>query len=326
MDDARGSLEAPWFESPFFERELEKSDLDPETRALVRSFADNGYIVFDGRIEDFDRLAAEIDSGLAERFAENNRVQDAWRYLPQVRRLATEPRIKEVLEALYRRRPFPFQTINFRRGSQQPTHSDLAHFDSMPNRFMAGVWVALEDVQPDGGPLHYFPGSHRLPVYWPHELGVSGSRTNFDDVYPIYERFLGDMVTAAGLKKEILQVSKGQVVIWAANMLHGGEPITNPEATRRSQVTHFYFEGCRYWTPVRSDPPLGRIHWRRVVNVETGAVEPHHYHGNDVRLPLHRTLRDSYEYALNDPGRFGSFARGASTARNKLVSAMRPSG
>jgi len=28
----RGQLDRPWFESPFFERELADSDLDPQTR------------------------------------------------------------------------------------------------------------------------------------------------------------------------------------------------------------------------------------------------------------------------------------------------------
>jgi hypothetical protein len=26
----------------------------------------------------------------------------------------------------------------------------------------------------------------------------------------------------------------------------------DPESTRKSQVTHYYFEGCRYWTPMLS--------------------------------------------------------------------------
>ena len=30
---------------------------------------------------------------------------------------------------------------------------------------MCGVWVALEDITEDNGPLHYYPGSHRLPDY-----------------------------------------------------------------------------------------------------------------------------------------------------------------
>ena len=33
----------------------------------------------------------------------------------------------------------------------------------MPEGFMCGVWVALEDMDMDNGPLVYYPGSHQLP-------------------------------------------------------------------------------------------------------------------------------------------------------------------
>ena len=38
---------APWFMSPFFEREAAARGLDPETEAQVRSFAEQGYLVVD---------------------------------------------------------------------------------------------------------------------------------------------------------------------------------------------------------------------------------------------------------------------------------------
>ncbi len=41
----------------------------------------------------------------------------------------------------------------------------MVHFNSIPQRFMCGVWVAMEDIAPDNGPLHYYPGSHKLPFY-----------------------------------------------------------------------------------------------------------------------------------------------------------------
>ena len=34
----------------------------------------------------------------------------------------------------------------------------------------------------------------------------------------------------------------------------------DPQSTRKSQVTHYYFEGCRYWTPMLSAP--GKMHMR----------------------------------------------------------------
>lgn len=294
----RGQLDRPWFESPFFEQELDHSDLDPETRELVRSYSRDGYAVVDLRTPEFDRIAERIDQALRERHATGpNRIPDAWRDVPEVRELAANAKVKHTLQALYKRRPIPFQTLNFHRGTEQRTHSDMAHFDSMPQRFMAGVWVALEDIGPGSGPLHYYPGSHRLPAYLPHEIGLPLTEPRASK-YQEYERFLDRLLEAADLRKETVQPRKGEAFIWAANLLHGGEPIDDPGSTRRSQVTHFYFEDCRYWTPLNSDPPLGRIFWRRVVNVETGEVEPHHYKGKRVRLPLTASLRGALDARL----------------------------
>ena len=37
----------PWFMSPLFERTLAEKELDPDTEALVRDLAENGYVVID---------------------------------------------------------------------------------------------------------------------------------------------------------------------------------------------------------------------------------------------------------------------------------------
>ena len=48
---------------------------------------------------------------------------------------------------------------------------DAVHFHALPHGLCA-VWVALEDVSA-GGPLVYFPGSHRLPYLAARDLGLS---------------------------------------------------------------------------------------------------------------------------------------------------------
>jgi hypothetical protein len=45
---------------------------------------------------------------------------------------------------------------------------------------------------------------------------------------------------------------KGQALIWAANLLHGGSVQHDPARTRWSQVTHYYFRDCIYYTPAFS--------------------------------------------------------------------------
>ena len=93
---------------------------------------------------------------------DERRVQDAWVVSESVRSIATAPAVIELLRATYGREPLPFQTLNFRVGSEQRPHSDAMHFNSEPPGFMCGLWIALEDIGPDQGPLVYYPGSHRL--------------------------------------------------------------------------------------------------------------------------------------------------------------------
>jgi hypothetical protein len=56
--------------------------------------------------------------------------------------------------------------------------------------------------------------------------------------------------------------------VWAANLLHGGSAISRPGSTRRSQVTHYFFEGCIHYTPVYSNASLGEIYLRRVFDIQ----------------------------------------------------------
>ena len=59
---------------------------------------------------------------------------------------------------------FPVSNPQFPRWHAQHFHTDSVHFSSCPERFMAGVWVALEDIDSDNGPLILYPGSHALPI------------------------------------------------------------------------------------------------------------------------------------------------------------------
>ena len=196
-------------------------------------------------------IAANTVSAASEftRAIDGNRQQDAWRSVPAVREIALDPGVLGMLRMLYEgRRPIPFQTLNFPRGTQQAVHSDTVHFDTDPPGWMAGVWVALEDVHPDSGPLVYYPGSHRLPVHRMESFGLQPKR----EYYPIYEQAMANVVAVNRLQPAYATIRRGECLIWAANLLHGGSPILNPSLSRRSQVTHYFFEqpGVRFLTPL----------------------------------------------------------------------------
>jgi hypothetical protein len=268
-------MNVPWVDSPFLPKELEESSLDETTKEMVRQYAEKGYLIIETGLPEstFDRIV-EL---LAPHYTDP-RIQDAWKITPLVRDVAGCPKVLDILRILYRREPFPFQTLNFHVGSQQRTHSDAIHFYSVPQRFMCGVWVALEDTDETNGPLHYYPGSHKLPFYDMADIGIKGSQYfNSYDKYNAYEDFVQNLMVATGQKKEVFRVRKGQALIWSANLFHGGEPILRAGSTRHSQVTHYFFQDCLYYSPLWSDIPVEKMYMRRPLNILTGQVMENRY-------------------------------------------------
>lgn len=292
-------MNVPWFESPFFEKLAQESNLDEKTLALVKKFAKDGYVIVDPEILNFNEKADKIIHGLADEYREKGRIQDAWRFHPYVKEFALSPAILKLLKVLYQRDPIPFQTLNFYKGTEQKTHSDTVHFHSIPQRYMAGVWIALEDINANNGPLHYYPGSHKLPCYDLHDIGLSGSDQKQPyELYPQYENFVANLMKTSGFKREELNMPKGMALIWSANLFHGGTPIRDKNSTRHSQVTHYYFSNCRYYTPLMSDPYLGKVHWRQISDITTGRFVPHMYNGKKVNIPLNQRLYTSLRERL----------------------------
>lgn len=276
-----GLMALPWTDSPFLEEALTASGLPPAKAELVRRFARDGYLIFDLDVDDIDEVATRIAEDLRPLYvnAEHRRVQDAWTFHADVKRLAILPQVLDLLRLLYRREPIPFQTLNFEVGTEQKAHSDIVHFYSVPARYMCGCWVALEDIDADNGPLFYYPTSNRLPDYHLLEIGLPG----IHDAYPYYEEFVEKLVEAKALRRLEVNVRRGQALLWAANLLHGGSPIRDRSRTRQSQVTHYFFENCTYYIPRLSEVP-GRLCVREVFDIRTGRPVPQFHAGERVDL------------------------------------------
>jgi Phytanoyl-CoA dioxygenase (PhyH) len=279
----------PWTESPFFEHELAESALSDEDKAFAKGFAENGYAIFDPGLGEplIDALNASMAPHF-EKLGEDKRLQDAWKFDENVRKVAIADRVLDRLRLLYQREPIPFQTLSFPVGTQQHTHSDMVHFNSIPQRFMCGVWMAMEDITPDNGPLHYYPGSHKLPFYDMIDMGVKASdhieTKKAIMAYAVdYTNFIQEMIKALELRKQTLTIKKGQAMIWSANLLHGGEKINTPGASRLSQVTHYYFENCIYYVPRLSDIAINKLYLNNLINIRTGEPVANTYFGEEIK-------------------------------------------
>jgi ectoine hydroxylase-related dioxygenase (phytanoyl-CoA dioxygenase family) len=265
-------------------------------RAMLAEFSERGFVVI-----DLDTPPGDIVADLSREYRGLHRIQDGWRKHPSVRELACKTQVIDALRTLYGRDAFPFQTLNFDSGTEQATHSDTIHFDSVPAGFMAGVWVALEDVDADNGPLHYFPGTHRLPHLTLADAGIRGAGDGYNSYQPHYEPMIRDFVERGGYERAEGYLKRGQALIWAANLLHGGSPIRGAGRTRHSQVTHYYFTDCAYFTPMQSDLNLGRIKRRYPTDIRTNKGVENRYLGNAVQTPLLARTEAWLKRALRPP-------------------------
>jgi hypothetical protein len=279
------TLSIPWTESPFFEQllERERARFTSDEIQQLRFFSENGYLIFDPKVpnELLSGAIEELEGKHAlDQHGKEVRLQDGWAQSPSVKQIATWPDVLATLQMLYQRAPIPFQTLNFVYGTQQRTHSDTIHFQSYPNNFMCGVWVALEAVDADNGPLHYYPGSQKLPLY---DTSTFHGKTGLAN-YKHYEDFIEAITSMGKFKRETVRMQKGEAIIWSANLLHGGERINDPSRTRHSQVTHYYFENCMYYTPLASDPFMKEIFFRHegLIDVRTGVPIQQYHKGRPV--------------------------------------------
>lgn len=281
MADTTARTSDPWVESPWVEDDIIERELSPEMAAIARHYHSEGFAVIPGLVDD--ELIVRILDDLIEPLSSVSRVQDAWKFSPAVRELAVMPDVLEVLRTLYGREPVPFQTLNFEFGTQQRPHSDTVHFSSVPRRYMCGVWVALEDVDAGNGPLFYYPGSQRLPDPFFQRFGLPAGMPSYDG----YEIAQEALLTAHGLEPIEFHAKAGDALIWSANIVHGGKPIAEDGRTRWSQVTHYFFDGCIYVTPMHSDPEIGEWFVRSdLENIATGKPATHSYNHEPVHFEI----------------------------------------
>ena len=215
----------------------------------IEQYNKNGYLVVKSVIDNdiIDSIVNEI----YEKHPENknqHRITDAWKQYDIIGYLAFNKKIMNVLYQLYSRKPLPFQTLNFYLGTEQKIHSDQIHFCSDPINLMCGVWIALEDISMESGPLIYYPKSHKLPFYTMHRLKIEPGN------YAEYEKKIEQKINTIGLSPKYGNIKKGDIIIWHANLLHGGSKRNNINLTRKSIVIHYFFENCKYWTPLLSKP------------------------------------------------------------------------
>lgn len=211
--------------------------------------------------DQVDAVNLEIDRIVSENKANyrnnKNKIMFAIHQSNVIKKIAEDEQLLSILDLLMDKPLDLFQSINFRTGSQQRSHSDSIHMTTFPFGNIIACWVALEDITADSGPLHYYPGSHKLPYIMNKEFDNVGSKWSFGDKdYGAYENRIAQEKEKHSLTKQVFLAKKGDVFIWHANLLHGGELVTNPTSTRKSMVLHYYTRDALCYHEITQRPTL----------------------------------------------------------------------
>ena len=237
-------------------------NLDTQSQKSLLNFENAGYAVLNQYFDEstVDNINTEIDQLLRAKevsFTNGNKIMFAIHKSKFLKTLGENKGLLELLSSIIHENVKLFQSINFKMGSEQHTHSDSIHMTIFPLGGLLGVWIALEDIELDNGPLHYYPGSHQLPYYLNEDYNNEG---NFFLIgakdYSQYEKMIEEKISENSIEKKVFTAKKGDLLIWHANLFHGGEPHLNKTKTRKSMVLHYFAENRICYHEITQRPAL----------------------------------------------------------------------
>lgn len=264
----RPGREVPWLDRPDAKAALsahpDLSSLPESTRESLLGWIDNGYMILPNFFEGaaIDAINSSLD-GLIDRGEATTNPRDRGRVMnpfvqsKEVSDALTSPELLRLLSFTLGKDVRLFQGMHFFVGSQQAAHSDFFHMSTEPIGYLIAIWVALEDVSPESGPVFYYPGSHKLPYLMSEGLEArSGPLFVAKGKDEEYSRRLLAAVTEAGIEPVEFLAKKGDVLVWHANLVHGGHSIERNGATRRSLVAHYFAQDVLCYHEVTERPAL----------------------------------------------------------------------
>jgi len=255
----------PWLDRPDalenIATRLAAGTILEEEAVQCRNWVRDGYVILRGLLDSatlepvWRAYQEAVDRGRIVLEPESAGPGDAYpgRYLNPHRKVgafctvAKSPALFRWLRLLLEREPKVLQTIASHKGSQQPEHSDSIHMTTYPLGYLAAAWFAFEDIHPDSGPLVYYPGSHRWPYLFSHDVAISEDefkREGYKSYQMKYEPKIREFIANSGIAPAYFAARQGDVLIWHANLVHGGSQRNNLAHSRKALVTHYFGQGA----------------------------------------------------------------------------------
>jgi ectoine hydroxylase-related dioxygenase (phytanoyl-CoA dioxygenase family) len=218
-----------------------------EIQVALTNWSEEGYAILP---EFFKKEADQVNQNIEEllasgkvNFKYGNKIMFALHQSELIKSMGNDPMINKVLSFLLGKEVKLFQSINFIKGSEQRAHSDSIHMSTYPQGFLIAIWVALEDIKEEQGALFYYPGSNQLPYLSNEDYDYGGNYWMLGrNANKKYEDKIEEIIREKNLLKKVFEAKKGDVLIWHANLIHGGSKVLDNNFTRKSMVFHYYTE------------------------------------------------------------------------------------
>lgn len=121
-----------------------------------------------------------------------------------------------------------WQNMLFDRSTGTVDHQDSWYLDTRPKGHLVAAWFALEDIHPDCGAFHVYPGSHRMID--PYALA-----------HLSHDAFVAHCAAvAASIPRRPALLKKGSVLFWHPWTLHGAASQQDPSRSRKSLTAHYF--------------------------------------------------------------------------------------
>ena len=256
----------PWLDQADSLEKLERDDtfqsFAPTWKEKIRRWPKDGYIILEGFFDPqkVDAINQEVDRLIKNKvvgFHPSGRIMFAYRQSKLLKEVVADPDILKLLDFLLGRPMEAFQSINFIKGSQQRAHSDSIHMTTYPAGYLAAIWIALEPIHQGNGPLVYYPGSHKLPYINNKDFDHGGNFFRIGaQANKKYEEAIASTIEKHKLQAETFYAKPGDLLIWHANLIHGGNPITHKGSTRKSMVIHYFAKDVICYHELTQRPAL----------------------------------------------------------------------
>jgi hypothetical protein len=245
------------------EQRLSSGEVTSSDAEVLRAFIRDGFVILPGAVEPsvcdhFERAIStawvegderlKVQTGGSSGYeplkagtrTERARVVDSYVYYDAARRALFAEPIVHFLTLIFDAPPLLFQSLSFDQGSEQGMHQDTAYVVVNSPLELAASWIALEDVRPGSGELMYYVGSHRLPEYdFSGQFKHWNAERDGHEQHTEWSKGLNTNAERLGMERQAFLPKKGDVLIWAADLAHGGSPVTDRNHSRRSLVGHY---------------------------------------------------------------------------------------